>query len=329
MTNDFFKEKAINHVGILYEAIEPKYSEIIPRKLLRRMGKAVRMGIGVGLPLLKKYKNIDGIVIGTAHGGIDDSLKFLKQMVDYNEGTLTPTKFIQSTPNSIAGVLAQMGNCSGYNNTHTNDGLSFEGAIMDAKLLFINNEVKSLLLGAVEEISEFNHNLEFLQGRFKEEEIDSISLISSNTKGTVNGEGATMFYLENNSNNAIAKIEDLTTICYPQYDELQTTLVNFLGNNSLNINDIDILISGRSGDCRQDIFYDLIENNFIDIYTYKNLVGEYPTSSAFGVWLSCQIFQNKTIPNLEFQTNTKDIKNILIYNSHKNKQHSFILLCKP
>lgn len=331
LNNDFFEKEPINHKGLIFTAIEPKYTDFIPRKLLRRMGKAVRMGIGAGIPILNKHKNIDGIIIGTANGGINDSLKFLNQIVDYDEGTLTPTNFIQSTPNSIAGVLAQMSNCSGYNNTHTNEGLSFEGAIMDAKLLFLNKEVKSLLLGAVEEVSQYNHNLELLQDTYKEEEIDAFSLLKSNTKGTVNGEGATMFYLESNNKNAIAKIEDLTSISFPDNEDLLIVLKEFLKTNNLDKKDIDTLVSGRSGDNRQNKYYKLIEKEFehSNVFTFKNLIGEYPTVSAFAVWLSCQIFLEKKIPTQIFLRNKKrKNKHILIYNLHKNRQHSFILLSK-
>ena len=332
ISEEFFTEKAREITGIKYNAIEPNYRETIPVRVLRRMGKAIRMATGAGAPLLQKNPNVEAIIIGTAHGGMEDSIKFLNQIITYEEGTLTPTNFVQSTPNAIAGGLAQMSKCYGYNNTHTNDGLSFEGAVLDALLLTRNKEVNALLLGAIEEISEYNYNLEFLQGRFKENEnISSKELLKTDTKGTVAGEGATMFYIENSPENALAKIEDVDTFCFPTDDELQENLEAFLKQNHLSINDIDSLISGRSGDNRQNKFYDIIASNFKDsnIYTYKNLVGEYPTSSAFATWLACQIIQGKNIPKEAFwKSKNKTSKTVLIYNQHKNKQHSFILMRK-
>ena len=47
--------------------------EGIPPAMLRRMSKAVRMGIGTGLPLLKNNA-ADGIIIGTANGGMGDCI---------------------------------------------------------------------------------------------------------------------------------------------------------------------------------------------------------------------------------------------------------------
>ncbi len=329
ISDSFFNEKPLEISGLKYKAIEPKYRDFIPIKQLRRMGKAVRMSIGAANDILKN-NTIDAIIIGTAYGGVDDSFKFLSQIIKFDEGTLTPTNFVQSTPNAIAGVLAQISKCYGYNNTHANGGLSFEGALIDAKLLLAEKSVKSVLLGAVEEISEHNYNLEYLQGRFKEDEnFLSSNLIHSTTKGSVNGEGASMFLVENTKENALAEIVDIYTICFPTETEIQESLDFFLQKNNIKYDDIDVLISGRNGDVTQNYAYDIIEANLkkSSIYTYKNLVGEYPTSTAFALWLACHIIQGKKMPKEVIMKNAKrKPKMILIYNQHKNKQHSFILV---
>ena len=46
-------------------AIEPVY-EGIPPGILRRMGKAIRMGVGAAMPILKSNNSLNGIIIGTA-----------------------------------------------------------------------------------------------------------------------------------------------------------------------------------------------------------------------------------------------------------------------
>lgn len=325
----FFTEDAINISGIFYKAIEPNYRDFIPLKVLRRMGHTIKMTLAAGSAIIENHK-IEAIVIGTAHGGVQDSIKFLNQIVQYEEGTLTPTNFVQSTPNAIAGSLAQTSKCYGYNNTHTNGGLSFEGALFDAKLLIDTNECNNLLLGAVEEVSTFNSNIERLEGQFKADEtITSLELLDSNTDGTVNGEGATMFYIDNDKNNALAKINDIQTICNPTNEELVETLILFLQKNGLTISDIDGLISGRNGDKRHNEYYNTIEANFEEsnLYSFKNLVGEYPTVTAFATWMACQIIQQKDMPKQAILQKKNDRnKTILIYNHHKNIQHSFILL---
>ena len=52
------------------QVIEPAYKNI-PPGVLRRMSKNVKIGIAAALPLLQETK-IDGIIIGTANGGMEE-----------------------------------------------------------------------------------------------------------------------------------------------------------------------------------------------------------------------------------------------------------------
>ena len=327
-----FENKVNYNLGNKFLAIEPDYSNLIPSNLLRRMGKSTRMGIGTGLPLLKNYPNIDGIILGTANGGLDDCMKFLNQIELFQEGSLTPTNFVQSTPNSVAGILSMMSKNTSYNATHVHKGLAFENALLDTKLLLLQNDASSILTGNVDEISDWNYNIEFLEGLFKEESIDSESLLKSNTKGTVCGEGSAMFVIESSPVNALAQIKDLAQFCYPTEAEMIENINLFLNKNNLNKSDIHALVLGLNGDSRTDFWYYNIYNElFTDqaIYSFKNLVGEYPTASAFATFMSTYIIQNQALPlNAIFKAPSKEIKNILIYNHYKGIQHSLILINK-
>ena len=75
--SDLFSGKDIRDAveNKLY-AIEPDYSDI-PRTVLRRMAKAVRLAVGAALPLMKDQPPVDGIILGTANGGMEESIKFM------------------------------------------------------------------------------------------------------------------------------------------------------------------------------------------------------------------------------------------------------------
>ena len=330
--NKFFENEIKFYSGNRYLAIEPDYKNMIPLSLLRRMGKAVRMGIGAGLPLMKKYPDLGGIIIGTANGGLEDCIKFLNQIISYNEGSLTPTNFVQSTPNSVAGHLALMSTNTGYNTTHVHKGLAFENSLLDAKLLFEQGEVKSLLVGNVEEISDYNYNIDYLAELFKEKEVDSKSLLNSNTKGTVCGEGSAMFVLESSPAIFFAEIKDIDQICFPTESEIIEKTKHFLNRNNLLESDIDVLVLGLNGDKRTDFWYNNLSEKLFKnhgIFTFKNLIGEYPTASAYATWLSAHIIQGQKIPEEAiYKKPQSDIKNILIYNHYEGSQHGFILMCK-
>lgn len=330
--NKFFKNGTIKIEGTKYFAIEPHYEDFIPIKHLRRMSKALKMTIGAYTHLKKDPPGFDAIIIGTALGGMEGSINFIDQIINYDEGLLTPTGFINSTSNAIAGFLAQKTQCTGYNNTHTNEGLSFEGALTDLQLLFLNKEIETALLGAIEEISDYNYNLEYAEGLIKkDEQINSEKLLTSNTPGSVSGEGATMFLVDDDPENAIAQIKGHNTISYPTEKELLETLNILLENTQTSMDDIDTIISGRSGDVRHDHWCALIEEKLpeANIYTFKNLVGDYPTASAFATWLACQILQGKNIPEQAvYRKAGRKSQNILIYNQYKGRQHSFILVSR-
>jgi len=327
--DSFFDGEVVSFVGNKYFATEPNYSDLIPRGLLRRMGKAVRMGIGAGLPLIKNHKNIDGIIIATATGGLDDCFKFLNQIVVYKEGTLTPTNFVQSTPNSIGGHLALMSKNTGYNNTHMCDGTAFESTLLDAFLLFEEEEVSKLLIGNVDENSPHNNTIDGYAGKFKEEEITSEALLNSNTPGSVCGECANMFVVSNKKENAICEIVDVQQHTYLKSNTIETQVGIFLKKNNLKLNDIDALVLGFSGDNRSDYWYTELMNSFpsSSVFSYKNLVGEYPTASGFGTWLAANILNGKNIPNEAiYRKGNRPHNNILIYNNYLGDQHGFILL---
>ena len=288
------------------------------------------MGIGTGLQLLKKATKVEGIIIRTAIGGLEDSMKFINQIELFQEGSLTPTNFVQSTPNSVAGLLSIMSANSGYNATHVHNGLAFENAILDTKLHLSENDISSILIGTVDEISDWNFNIEYLAGCFKDDAVNTESLLSLNTKGTVCGEGSSMFIIESSPVNAICQIEDLAQFSYPTESEIINNIKTFLNKNNLKQSDIQALVLGMNGDIRTDYWYKNVYNELFKdqgIFTFKNLIGEYPTASAFALYLSTYIIRGYSQPDkVILKAPSKEIKKILIYNHYKGMQHSLILL---
>ena len=313
--------------------VEPAYAEFIPLNLLRRMGKAVKMGIAAALPIVNRNQKVDGIIIGTANGGLENCIDFLNQIVTYDEGVLTPTNFVQSTPNALAGQLALMTKNTGYNSTHVNGSLSFENALVDAKLFFEATTNKtSLLVGSVEEISSYNYHIDLLSGRYKKEIISNDQLIQSNTEGSICGEGASFFLLSNSPEHAVAEIVDTTQIIHPSTADLTVLMNAFFEKNQLSMDAIDLILLGKNGDNRLDFWYDDFHQIFpaTPAINFKQLTGDYRTISGFATYLGVQILNGKINGahpafNTEFPTNCN---HILIYNHFDGIRHGFILIKK-
>ena len=329
--NSIFEGNKTSHSGNKYLAQEPNYMGLIAPNLLRRMGKSIRLGIGAGFPLIQNEKNIDGIIIGSSEGGLEDCFKFLNQIVVYDEGTLSPTNFVQSTPNALAGNLALMTQNTCYNITHVHKGHAFENALIDAMMLMDEGKARSLLVGNVEEISDYNFNVESLAGQFKEEETTSENLLNSNTPGTVCGEGSCMFVMQADPENYLARILDVEQISYPTKDELQNMIEGLLKKNNLSPIDIDTLVLGYNGDNRTDHWYaDISQSLFQNqpVYTYKDLVGEFPTSIAFATYLAANLLSGRSIALKPIKQSDKPIKRVLVYNHYKGVQHGVVLMEK-
>ncbi|HMG81625.1 MAG TPA: beta-ketoacyl synthase chain length factor [Ferruginibacter sp.] len=312
------------------KVIEPGY-EGIPPGILRRMGKAVRIGVGAALPLIKEAASLDGFIIGTANGGMEDCIKFLNQIIQYEEGVLTPGSFVQSTPNAIAGQLGLFTKNKGYNITHVHRGLAFENAVIDAMMLLHDHPENNYLVGAVDEISAYNYNIELLSGAYKKEPVSCKELYTIHSEGCIAGESAVTFLVNGNKTNAVAQLLGVHGLHTTDIAVVEKQLQLFIQKHLPAGEKIDLLLSGENGDNRLSKYYTSVEN-IINTATarFKHMTGEYATVSSFAVWLACQLFQTQDVPShmLKTQKPQAPIKNILIYNNYKGAQHSFILLTK-
>ena len=309
-------------------AIEPKYVGV-PLGQLRRMGRALRMGVGTGMKLLLQNK-VDGILVATANGGIEDSIIFLNQIREYEEGRLTPTNFVQSTYNAIAGMLSLITANKGYNTTYVHRGIAFENVVLDAAMLLRENPDNTYIIGGVDEISEHNHQIVSLAGWYKKEAVLNSDLYNSNTNGTLPGEGAAMFIVNNKSENAVAKLSAMKMVSSADEKYVQKQLQLFLKNNLKDGEKIDTLLLGENGDQRLQKYYDACESVMTQqttIARYKHAFGEFQTVSATALWLACHVFQTQKLPSHFVKKQGADsYKRILICNNYQGLQHGFLLV---
>lgn len=314
------------------QALHPNY-EGIPPGVLRRMGKAVKLGVGAALPIIGEEKNLGGIVIGSSNGGMEDCVKFLVQIIEYAEGTLTPTNFVQSTANAIASQIAFMAHNKGYNITHVQRGLAFENAMIDASMLAREHPGTTYLLGGVDEISEYNYNIDFLRGRFKKEPVSNTELYGTHSVGTLAGEGAAMFTVNGSKQGAIGCVKDVRMLHTEDRGAVMEQLSSFITANLPAGEKVDLLLSGENGDVEQEAYYAMCEQtvNATAVARFKHMFGEYPTVMSAAVWLAVHLLAGNPLPlhMLKSGTLPQALKNILICNSYELRQHGFVLVRLP
>ena len=78
---------------------------------------------------------------------LSNSEKFLQQMCREGEQALGPTLFMQSTHNTIAGMLAIRTQCHGYNITFTQGNRSLDCSLCDAALQIALGRIDYALVG--------------------------------------------------------------------------------------------------------------------------------------------------------------------------------------
>jgi len=309
--------------------IEPAYAGI-PAALKRRMGKSVRMAVGAALPLLQNQPAPDGIILATANGGMEDCIKFLNQILEYREGLLTPASFVQSTSNAAAAQIALTTKNYGYNITHVHRGLAFENALMDAYMWIEENPDREYLLGATDEISPYNHNIDRLAGWFSNTALSNRKLFGKKTSGTIAGEGALMTRVSNRSEGALGKLRAMRTIHSTDLNQVMESIRSFLQAQGRTYFP-DLLITGEDGDDRLDPFYTAAEQLFPEttgIARFKHLCGEYCTAGAYASWLALEILQQQQIPDILVKrpAGSRQVRDILIYNTYRGLQHSLLFI---
>ena len=329
---DFFENGKIICQSML-SAQEPDYKDYVPANMLRRMSHIIKMGVAAAKISLQhaEIENVDAIITGTGLGCFEDTDKFLKSIIENNEQLLTPTSFIQSTHNTVAGQIALLIKCHNYNFTYTQQGLSFESALVDAAMFLNENKNSNILVGGLDEAIQPYFELLVKAGHIKKCE-DIITEIEKNkTKGFCLGEGASFFVLSNQKNKTTkAQIKGVKTVTSIKGNEdLQNKLIAFLDELGLSANDVSLVLSGNSGDVEDDKTLNE-SNKFLfsktHIAYFKNLCGDYFTASAFALWLASAIIEKQRIPKalLQEYSSKQGLKNILIINQYRNTEYSFM-----
>ncbi len=325
--NNFSSNYVTLQNQVLHAVKAPHYKQYISPANARRMAKGLKNATVASKNAIEEsgVENFDAIITGTGMGCIEDSDKFLTAIIDNDEQFLTPTAFIQSTHNTVAANIALSLGCKSYNFTYVNGSVSFESALYDAKLQLDSGDAENILIGGIDEMTDYNAELLKLAGFLKKE--------ITETSGATFSEGATFFVLSNQkSSSTYCQIVDVEMMNILESNEVEDFALNFLKQNNLSINDIDAVIFGINDDVNFENYYADLKLLFKDTpqAQYKNLSGEYNTSSAFGLMCGANIIKEQSLPEIMSINNLKSdfYKNILLYNQYRGIDHSFVLISK-
>ena len=327
--------EAVEYTKIRLRAIDPDYTAFIDPKLIRRMSHIIKMGVAAAQECLNRG-NIEmpgAIITGTAYGCLEHTASFLTSIIELHEELLPPTAFIQSTHNTVAAQIALMLKCHQYNNTFVHKGISFESALLDAIMLLKENEADNILVGGTDEITDASFTILSRLGLYKRWPVSNLSLFTTSSKGTIGGEGAVFFLLTDKpSADNLAELSGVKAFYKPNdAAEIEQKIISFLAMHALQIDDIDLVITGKNGDLKNDEIYRQLSLSLFNntaLANYKHLCGEYPTSAAFALWLASNMIKKEEVPLVVIERSVKNAnpKKVLIYNHYLNKYHSLMLV---
>jgi len=317
--------------------LEPDYKELINPLQLRRMPRILKMGLAASKLCLNRAEGInpDAIIIGTGLGCLDNLEKFLIELLDTGEHVTSVIPFINSTHNAVAAQVAMLLKNHGYNMTYCHRGLSFEGALIDALMHVEEQMAVNILVGGIDECTDDFVHIHGYHHYWKMT-VSNLQLYEQHTMGTMAGEGSAFFMLSSDPKTGEdVYVKDVHTFLAGEdslYDLVTRELEWFLNKAGISREQIDVAITGMNGDAGMDAIYDSLSKDYFipgtGIARYKHLCGEYYTSSSFALWLGALILRDQFIPPDVVHTTSvnKSLKNLLIYNHIRNKEHAFILM---
>jgi len=317
--------------------MEPDYRELINPLQLRRMPRILKMGLAAARLCINRSGGInpDGIIVGTGLGCLDNLEKFLLDVLDNHEHITSVLPFINSTHNAVAAHIAMLLQNHGYNLTYCHRGLSFESALDDALMNLEEKKASHILLGGIDETTNDFRLLHSYLGYWKKP-ISNLLLLEDKSPGSIAGEGSAFFMLSSvparDHHAVVDGVHTFITTDTAREGDIIPEIDLFLKKHDTDKQDISVLLTGMNGDADFDLIYKKLSRDYFSVHTglayYKNLCGEYYTSSSFALWLASVILENQAIPKITelVSPEKKEIEKILIYNHTRNTEHAFILV---
>ena len=133
-------------------------SQYFPVLKTRRMCQSMKMAMYVAMTALESAgvnaSEVDAIIFTTRDGMLDNSEKLLCQIEQSDEQNISPTLFMQSTHNTMAGQFAILTRNHGYNTTFTPTRYTLDAALLDARMQIELGRIRTALIVECEECTE-------------------------------------------------------------------------------------------------------------------------------------------------------------------------------
>lgn len=191
---------------------EADYKQFIPPLEARRMGRILKRAIATAKDALghTAIETPEAIVTGTGLGCIENTEIFLDALCRQGEDQMMPTRFMQSTHNTVSSIIAINLHAHGYNATYAHNTISFQSALLDALLQLRRGSIGNALVCADDEMTPSYHALLCKGGYLRDKKAAecAVSMVLSTEP----------------SESALCEIADIKMLYRPSEEEKQRAL---------------------------------------------------------------------------------------------------------
>lgn len=297
------------------------------RNTARRMSRPVRMGMTLAMDMLVPGVTLDGLIFATASAGNAAAMQFLKQIADYDEGLLTPGDFVQSSPHALAGQIASVLHTNCYTDTHVHGGSAFEHALADAMMLLQERPGANMLVGAMDEFSDYNHRIHIKAGWYDDKE--GKNPFRASGRSAVGGEGCALFRVNDEPAGAKASIRSILTFHADEPALIAARAQAWLRELGMGSEPLSLLTGVTEDEVTRPAYEAVMEvlPSGSPVYQYKHLCGEYPTASAFALWLATLPGGSSAWPrHMHIRNIPIPGRHILLHHAYKGLHQSLVLV---
>ena len=293
LSEEWMEQPIVYHEPFV-KAVNPAFREYIAPNEARRMGNIMKRAIVTSLKVLKEtgINHPDAIITGTSIGSLNYTEKFLDDLVENGEESLSPTYFMQTTHNTVSSTISIFTATHSYNTTYSHGGISFELALKDAWMQLNLGQISNALVGGHDEMVESYYELLRKTGYV-------------GVEGMVPcGECAMSMMLNKQvSPDNLCELAGVSVFRTKSVQNIRKQLEALVEKANIKVETIQMVITGVNGNPENDRLYQPVLDELfpqVEHLQYKQLFGENYTVSALGLYAAAHLMKKQGMPVMLF-----------------------------
>jgi len=293
LSEAWMEEPIVYHEPFV-KAVNPSFREYIAPIEARRMSNIMKRALVTSLKVLRDtgIEHPDAIITGTSIGSLDYTERFLDDLVENGEESLSPTYFMQTTHNTVSSAISINTGTHSYNTTYSHGGISFELALKDAWMQLYLGQIANALVGGHDEMVASYFEL-----------LRKTSYVG--VEGMVPCGECAMSMMLNTQASAdnLCELAGISIFRTKSVQHLRRQLELLAEKAQVKLEAIQTVMTGVNGNPENDRLYQPVLDELFPQAAhlqYKQLFGENYTVSALGLYAAAHLMKKQGTPVMLF-----------------------------